>query len=76
MFLSFVKLVFVCLFVMVGLSQLIYILFFWFKFLFYKEEKATQNGFEQGVSVLIACKNEEKNLDSHLPNWLNQSHDN
>lgn len=52
----------------------IYYLFFWTKFVLYKQHKAIENRSNLPVSVIICAKNEEFNLKNNLPSILNQDY--
>jgi len=57
---------------LVALANLFYHYRIWLKALF--KEKTPIGSREQGVSVIIAARNQARQLEKHIPVWLSQSH--
>jgi glycosyltransferase involved in cell wall biosynthesis len=53
--------------------QLFYFFFFFLRLNFHKERRSSVHA-EQPVSIIIAARNERRNLEKHLPKILNQNY--
>lgn len=58
------------------MANLFYQYRFWWASVRYQDEQSTYNTEERGVSVVIAARNEARNLEKHLPAFLEQDYPN